>query len=171
MALIKELWARDKPLVIVFAVALAAILFYVYKQNAGGQGQPQATSTQTGTNSPNSETPSVVTDQLSTIIAALGHLTPVTNSTTTVEQPVNTTIISPTVMPPPITTTLTTPPVTQTVTSGGLAGVIAGIGNDTARDAAIRVAEAKYKGPSQAVALHDAIAKIQAQYPRSGPTI
>ncbi len=167
MELLKELWAKDRAVVIVFIVALIAILFYVYKQNAG-KASVGTGSAVTG-NAPNSETPTVETEQLSTILAALGHLTPVTNSTTTIEQPINTstTIISPTVTPPPLTTTLTTPP----TTSGGMAGVIAGIGNDTARDVAKRAAYSKYSGPSQAVALHDALAKIDIQYPRSGATV
>lgn len=164
---IRDLWANHKALFITGLVAFAAILIYIYAQNKG-QGVGNAVAP--GTNAPNEETPTVETEQLATILADLGKLTPVTNTL----QPINTvtnnttTITNPT--PPTLTTTLTTPPVTTTVTHTQTNTGISGIGNDTARDAAIRAAEKKYVGPSQAAALQQAIAAIQKQYPRSGPT-
>jgi len=151
MDLLRDLWARDKAVVIVFVIALLAILYYVYKQNNGTM-----VAVTTDSNMPTTET-----DQLSTILAALGQLTPVTNSITT--------------QLPPITTTITPPTatVTNTITNSASVAqvVLAGIGNDTARDAAILAAEKKYPGSGNAAALQAAIAAIQKQYPRSGPTI
>lgn len=162
-----DLWRNHKALFITGIVALVAILLYVYAQNKGnGVGNAVAPTT----NPPNEETPTVETEQLATILADLGKLTPVTNTL----QPINTTTVTnntiTTPAPPTLTTTLTTPPVTTTVTHTQTNTGISGIGNDTARDAAIRAAEKKYHGPSQAAALQQAIAAIQKQYPRSGPT-
>ena len=166
---IKDLWANHKALFITGIVALVAILVYVYSQNKGnGVGNAVAPNTSV------SQVPDASTEQLSTILADLGKLTPVTNtlqpvvtnntSTTTITNPVS-------MMPTPtLTTTLTLPPVTTTVTHTQSHTGVAGIGNDTARDAAIKAAEKKYQGPSQAAALQQAIAAIQKQYPRSGPT-
>lgn len=158
MEILRDLWEKDRALVIVFFVALAAILYYVYKQNA-------ANATGTTAATPAVNTPDASTEQLSTILAALGQLTPVTNTL----QPINTvtnnttTNNAPPVQLPPVTTTITnSASVAQTV--------LAGIGNDTARDNAIKAAEAKYTGASQAAALAAAIAAIQKQYPRSGAT-
>ena len=157
MQFLRDLWERDRAAVIVLIIAIIAILYYVYSQNQG-QGLGSAVAPTSG-NAPNSETPSVVTDQLSTILGALGQLTPVTNTL----QPINTiTNNTTTNNAAPLTATLTTPPVTQTMT--------AGIGNDTARDNAIKAAEAKYAGPSNAAALQAAIAAILKQYPRTGAT-
>ena len=162
---LRDLWANHKALFITGIVALVAILWYVWSQNKGnGVGNAVAPGTAV------SQTPDASTEQLSTILADLGKLTPVTNTlqpivnTTTTNN--TTTITNPTQIPPPVTTTLTTPPVTTTITHTG----VSGIGNDTARDAAIRAAEKKYAGPGQAAALQQAIAAILKQYPRSGPT-
>ncbi len=166
MNVIRQLWQEDKPLVITFAVALVAILYYVYKQNAGKASLGSGGAVD---NAANGQTPTIETEQLATILAALGNLTPVTNSSTIIQAPITTTLT-----PPTITTTLTTPPVTTTITNSASSisqVVMSGIGNDTARDAAIRAAEAKYKGSANAAALHAEINKILAQYPRSGPTI
>lgn len=162
MQFLRDLWEHDRAAVIVLIIAIIAILYYVYSQN-GGQGLGSATAPSTTGNAPNSETPSVVTDQLSTILGDLGKLTPVTNTL----QPVvtnNTTNNTTTNNAAPLTATLTTPPVTITQT------MTAGIGNDTARDNAIKAAEAKYAGPSNAAALQAAIAAILKQYPRTGAT-
>ena len=120
----------------------------LYKQNNGTKVA--------ATTDPN--TPTTETDQLSTILAALGQLTPVTNSAT--------------IIAPPVTTTITPPTVTNTITNSASVAqvVLAGIGNDTARDAAISAAEKKYPGSGNAAALQAAIAAIQKQYPRSGAT-
>lgn len=162
MQFLRDLWEHDRAAVIVLVIAILAILYYVYSQNQGnGLGSAVAPST-TG-NTPNSETPTVVTDQLSTILGALGQLTPVTNTL----QPINTiTNNTTTNNAAPLTATLTTPPVTITSTQT----MTAGIGNDTARDQAIKAAEAKYAGPSNAAALQAAIAAIMKQYPRTGAT-
>jgi hypothetical protein len=162
MQFFRDLWEHDRAAVIVLVVAILAILYYVYSQNQG-KGLGSAVAPDATGNAPNSETPSVVTDQLSTILGALGQLTPVTNTL----QPINTVTNNTTTNnAAPLTATLTTPPVTVT----SIQNVVAGIGNDTARDAAIKVAEAKYAGPSNAAALQAAIAAILKQYPRSGPT-
>jgi hypothetical protein len=164
---LRDLWNNHKALLITGLVVLAAILIYIYEQNKGN-GIGTAVAPGTGV----SQTPDASTEQLSAILADLGQLTPVTNTL----QPINTvtnnttTITNPTLVPPTLTTTLTTPPVTTTVTNTNTVTAISGIGNDTARDAAIKAAEQKYKGPSQAAALQQAIAAIQKQYPRSGPT-
>jgi uncharacterized protein YpuA (DUF1002 family) len=152
MDTLKELWQKDKAVVIVFVVALLAILYYVYKQNNSGQGSVTAPSV--------SQTPDASTEQLSTILAALGQLTPVTNTL----QPINTTTNN--------TVNNQVAPITTTITNSASVAqtVLAGIGNDTARDTAIQAAEKKYTGPSQAAALQAAIAAIQAQYPRTGAT-
>jgi hypothetical protein len=159
MQFFRDLWEHDRAAVIVLVVAILAILYYVYSQNQGnGLGSAVAPST-TG-NAPNSETPSVVTDQLSTILAALGQLTPVHDTTTL--QPIvtnNTTTTNTTTNNTLPGTTPNTPPV-----------LVAGIGNDTARDAALAAAEKKYSGPSNAAALQQAIAAILKQYPRTGAT-
>lgn len=162
MQFLRDLWEHDRAAVIVLVIAIIAILYYVYSQNQGnGLGSAVAPST---TNTPNSETPTVVTDQLSTILGALGQLTPVTNTL----QPINTVTNNTTTNnAAPLTATLTTPPVTITQTG---TNIVAGIGNDTARDAAIKAAEKKYSGASNAAALQAAIAAILKQYPRTGAT-
>lgn len=168
---LRDLWNNHKALVITGVIALIAVLIYVYSTSRGkGVGSAIAPSA-SGTGV--SELPDASTEQYSTILAKLGQLTPVTNTlqpiNTTTNNSTTTTITNPVsvMTPPTLTTTLTTPPITITNTITA----VTGIGNDTARDAAIKAAEKKYQGPSNAAALAKAIADIQKQYPRSGPTI
>lgn len=150
MDLLREAWASNKALVITAVIAIAAILYYIWKQNNGGKA---------GGNSPNAETPSVATEQYKDILGRLGELTPVTNTL----QPIvtnNTTTTTTINNPPPVSASLTV----------ATPAVVDGIGNDTARDKAIEAAKRKYSGPHEAAQLQQAIAAIQKQYPRSGPT-
>ena len=153
MNILKTLWREDKALVIVAIIAILAILYYIWRQNNGSS----AASATTDANMPTTES-----EQLSTILAALGQLTPVTN--TIQSAPITQSVtVTQSGTPQSVTTTVTQVQ-SQTTTASG-------IGNDAARDAAIKAAEAKYYKPSQAAQLQAAIAAIKAQYPRSGTTI
>lgn len=154
MHTIKLLWQENKPLVIVAVLVILALLYLIWKQNNGAS---------TGTTTPDPNTPTTESEQLSTILAALGNLTPVTN---TIQSAPVTSTISVTSVPQSVTSTTTVTQL-QSITSA----IQNGIGNDKARDAAIAAAEKKYSSPSQAAQLAAAIDAIKKQYPRSGTTI
>lgn len=167
MQTLKNLWAQNKPLVIVSFIVILVILYLIYKQN-NAKGQPVTAA------DPNA--PTTTSDQFSAILADLGALTPVTNTiqtnTTTVLQPPPFSATTPVTTAPPQIPVVAPPPVTHTVTNQQAVAqtVQQGIGNDTARDVAIAAAEKKYPNRSQSSQLQAAIAQIQKQYPRTGPT-
>jgi hypothetical protein len=150
MDFLRELWQRDKALVIVIVLGLLVLLWYIWKQNNQGQGTVTPPTT-------TSQTPTVASEQLATILADLGQLTPVTNST--VYQLPGVTNTSTSTITNAITNTVTN---TQSFTPNF------GLSNDTIRDQLILDAERKYWGPQNAAKLKQVIASIQKAYPRSG---